>query len=112
MSYKKNMHPSVSKAEIQVFQELSKRGLTKGMVTQQPVVLKLTIPDFMWNEKRKVVYLDGQQVHQQKQEYDEEIKNLLEIRGWSVLRITYNPPLTEAELEKVTNQIQDFVGEM
>ena len=53
------MHPKVSRAEIDVFKSLSAAGLTTGMVTQQPIILKSTIPDFCWMEKRKIVYLDG-----------------------------------------------------
>jgi len=40
------MHPKVSRAEIEVFKSLSMAGLTSGMVTQQPIILKSTIPDF------------------------------------------------------------------
>ena len=110
MSYKKRLHPSVSNAELEVFKELSRRDLTKGMVTQQPIILKATIPDFMWKEKRKSVYLDGQ-VHRKRQEKDEEIDNLLEIKGWNVLRIPYDAPLTKEKLTEITNQIQTFIGE-
>ncbi len=53
------MHPKVSKAEIEVFKALSAAGLTSGMVTQKPIVLKATIPDFCWFSKRKIVYLDS-----------------------------------------------------
>ena len=42
------MHPQVSKAEIEVFKALSAKGLTRGMVTQKPIILKSTIPDFCW----------------------------------------------------------------
>ena len=48
------MHPKVSRAEIEVFKALSVAGLTSGMVTQQPIILKSTIPDFCWIEKRKI----------------------------------------------------------
>jgi hypothetical protein len=53
------MHPKVSTGELQLFRALSLAGLTGGMVTQKPIVLKATIPDFCWPEKRKIVYLDG-----------------------------------------------------
>jgi len=34
------MHPKVSQAEMAVFQALSMAGLTTGMVTQKPIILK------------------------------------------------------------------------
>jgi len=112
LSYKRHMHPKVSKAEIEVFKALSAAGLTGGMVTQKSIVLKLAIPDFCWLNKRKAVYLDGLQVHSsdRQQERDEEVCKLLEAKGWKVLRIPYEPPLSERELQKIVAAIKDFVG--
>jgi very-short-patch-repair endonuclease len=112
VSYKKRMHPKVSKAEIEVFKALSAAGLTSGMVTQKPIVLKLTVPDFCWLNKRKAVYLDGLQAHSgdKQRERDEEICDLLEAKGWEVLRISYEPPLNGKELQKIVASIKDFVG--
>jgi very-short-patch-repair endonuclease len=106
------MHPRVSKAELQVFRALSEAGLTRGMVTQKTIVLKVTIPDFCWLNKRKAVYLDGLQVHSgdKQQQRDEEVCDLLEAKGWEVLRIPYEPPLTDKELQKILVTIKEFVG--
>jgi very-short-patch-repair endonuclease len=106
------MHPRVSKAEIDVFKSLSAAGLTTGMVTQQPIILKSTIPDFCWMEKRKIVYLDGNPVHKKDKalERDEEITDLLIAQGWDVLRIPYDPPLTEKGLAKVMATIKQFLN--
>ena len=106
------MHPKVSKAEIDVFKALSTQGLTSGMVTQQPIILKSTIPDFCWMEKRKIVYLDGIPVHRKDKaiERDEEIDDLLTAQGWDVLRIPYQPPLTEKGLEKIMAKIKQFLN--
>jgi very-short-patch-repair endonuclease len=107
------MHPKVSKAEIEVFKALSAAGMTRGMVTQKTIVLKLTIPDFCWLNKRKAVYLDGLQAHSgdKQQKRDEEACGLLEAKGWEVLRIPYEPPLSGKELEKIVATIKNFVGE-
>jgi very-short-patch-repair endonuclease len=106
------MHPKVSRAEIEVFKSLSMAGLTSGMVTQQPIILKSTIPDFCWMEKRKIVYLDGKPVHRKEKqiERDEEIDNLLTAQGWDVLRIPYDPPLTQKGLEKIMVTIKQFLN--
>jgi very-short-patch-repair endonuclease len=106
------MHPKVSKAEIEVFKALSMAGLTTGMITQKPIILKSTIPDFCWTEKRKVVYIDGIPVHSKDKqlEKDEEIDNLLTAQGWDVLRIPYDPPLTEKGLQQIMLTIKRFLN--
>jgi len=105
------MHPQVSNGEIELFKALSQAGLTGGMVTQKPIILRSTIPDFCWTEKRKVVYLDGKQVHSKDKQIqkDEEIDNLLELQGWDVLRIPYDPPLTQKALQEIMATIKQFL---
>ncbi len=112
MGYKNRMHPKVSKAEIDLFKALSAEGLTGGMVTQRSIVLKSTVPDFCWLNKRKAVYLDGAQVHStdKAQERDEEIADMLIKKGWEVLRIPYDPPLNESGLREIVATIKRFVG--
>jgi len=111
LSYKDRMHPKVSNAEIEIFKALSAEGLTCGMMTQQPIVLKSTVPDFCWVGKRKIVYLDGAQVHlkDKAQQRDAEIDELLEMQGWEVLRIPYDPPLTEKTLQQIMATIKKFL---
>jgi very-short-patch-repair endonuclease len=112
LSYKECMHPKVSKAEIEVFKALSMAGLTSGMVTQKTIVLKSTIPDFCWLNKRKIVYLDGLQAHSsdKQQQHDEEIFDLLTAQGWDVLRIPYEPPLTQKGLQEIMITIKRFLN--
>lgn len=104
-----NIHPAVSKAEYQVFAELSRKELTEGMVTQKPIILKATVPDFMWIAKKKAVYLDGDKVHKEGDEWDEEVIMLLEKIGWQAIRIPYHAPLTKQALEKIMEQIEAFL---
>ena len=111
MSYKDRMHPQVSKAEIEVFKALSVKGLTGGMVTQKPIILKSTVPDFCWLNKRKAVYLDGKQVHSsdKQKERDEEVIELMEAKGWKVMRIEYEAPLSKKDLIKTIEKIKEFI---
>jgi very-short-patch-repair endonuclease len=111
LSYKARLHPRVSNAELQLFQALSSAGLTGGMVTQKPIVLKATIPDFCWPEKRKIVYLDGKQAHgsDEQQKRDAEIQELLEAQGWDVLRIPYEPPMPETCLQEILVAVKRFL---
>jgi very-short-patch-repair endonuclease len=106
------MHPKVSQAEMAVFHSLSMAGLTSGMVTQKTIILKSTIPDFCWMNKRKIVYLDGTPVHStdRQQERDNQIDDLLEAQGWDVLRIPYQPPLTEKGLQEIMTTIKRFLN--
>jgi very-short-patch-repair endonuclease len=106
------MHPTVSNAEIEVFKALSSAGLTNGMVTQKPIILKSTIPDFCWMEKRKIIYLDGIPVHKKDKaiKHDEEITDLLTAQGWDVLRIPYQPPLTDKNLQQIMATIKRFLN--
>jgi very-short-patch-repair endonuclease len=112
LNYKNRLHPRVSNAEIELFKALSAEGLTGGMVTQKPIILKSTVPDFMWHEKRKVVYLDGVQVHTKDKQCDRdaEIDELLELQGWEVLRIPYDPPLSQTDLQKIVSVVREFLG--
>ncbi len=114
MSYKKNMHPKVSNGEMQLFRALSLAGMTTGMVTQKPIVLKATIPDFCWPNRRKIIYLDGEPVHRDDkvQQKDKEIDELLETQGWEVLRIPYDPPLTDKALGEIMTKVRAFLGEI
>jgi very-short-patch-repair endonuclease len=111
LTWKERMHPRVSKAELEVFKGLSKRGLTIGMVTQRSIILKATIPDFLWAGKKKAVYLDGEQVHEEGDVWDEEVVFLLEKRGWQVLRLRYTAPLTKDKLSEILGEIQAFIGD-
>lgn len=103
---------SVSKAEYAVFAALSQTPTAHGMVTQERIILKSTLPDFCWIEKRKAVYLDGPVHNKDKQiAKDEEIDMLMDLAGWEVLRIKYEPPLCGDVLEMVVNKIKNFIGE-
>ena len=63
-------------------------------------------------EKRKIVYLDGNPVHKKDKaiERDEEITDLLIAQGWAVLRIPYNPPLTDKGLQEIMATIKQFLN--
>lgn len=120
--WKERMHPKVAEAEITVFAELSRLGLTRGMVTQKTVTLMKpdgskieTIPDFMWVLKRKIVYLDGDKIHVWRRiDRDNEIMELLSDNDWQGLRILYHAPLkpNSPELRAVIEQITEFLGEV
>ena len=63
-------------------------------------------------EKRKIIYLDGIPVHKKDKaiERDEEITDLLTHQGWDVLRIPYNPPLSDKGLKEIMTTIKKFLN--
>jgi len=75
------------------------------------IMLRGTVPDFCWPDKKKVVYLDGVQVHTKtKVELrDEEIDTMLKTLGWQVLRVPYTPPLLLSEVDEIVQKIQEFL---
>jgi len=62
--------------------------------------------------KRKIVYLDGTPVHSsdKQQKRDNEIDELLTAQGWNVLRIPYQPPITEKGLAEIVATIKRFLN--
>jgi very-short-patch-repair endonuclease len=96
-----------------LFRALSRAKFRGGMVMQRPIVLRVTLPDFCWPLKKKAVYLDGVQVHRKAhvERRDEEINTLMTQRGWQILRIPYEPPLTPHEVVHIVDQIREFIGE-
>jgi len=44
------------------------------------------------------------------QQHDEEIFDLLTAQGWDVLRIPYEPPLTEKGLQEIVVAIKRFLN--
>lgn len=109
--WKQRMNVKVSAAEHSVFSALSQRGLTKNIMTQNPICLKQCIPDFMWPDLRMIVFLDGEQIHNKpnRQRKDREIDWLLTKRGWKVLRISYHAPITKGRLKEIVNDIEAFL---
>jgi very-short-patch-repair endonuclease len=86
-------------------------GAKKCRLYEQ-INLASTFPDFMWREKKKVVYLDGVQVHAKSkvEERDERINAMLNEQGWQVLRIVYNPPLSAQDVQRIVWKIEGFLS--
>jgi len=112
MNYKERMHPRVSNAETDLFKELSAQNLTRGMTTQDQIILRATYPDFYWKEHALAVYLDGPcHTHGNVEMRDDVIDNLLELRGVRVLRFPYKPPLKSKMLLEIVGKIREALGE-
>ena len=97
-----------SNAETQLFQDLSRRNLTAGMVTNEMVILRACFPDFMWSKQKLAVFLDGPHHLQDKvEERDTVIDELLELRNWTVLRFPYKPPLSKKKRKEICDAVEE-----
>jgi very-short-patch-repair endonuclease len=96
-----------SNAETALFQDLSRRTLTAGMVTNEMIILRCCFPDFMWSKQKLALFLDGPHHLQDKVEArDTMIDELLEFRGWTVLRFPYKPPLRKSARKAICELIE------
>lgn len=110
MSFRERMHPERSRAETTLEQAFKNAGIADGMETNPLVILKWTYPDFLWREKRKALYLDGEAVHKGKAlERDEENTNLLEIFGFDVKRIRYRGRPSEKRLLEWVTEVKEWL---
>lgn len=88
------------------------------MYTNYPITVKTTEdgrkiqtkPDYWWIYKDKMVYLDGDEVHPEGDLWDEEVVELLKMKGFMVKRIRYHAPLSEWRKREVLDEITVFVG--
>lgn len=96
-----------SNAETDLFKELSIRNLVKGMICNDWIILRACSPDFMWSKQKLAVFLDGPHHLQDKVEArDTTIDELLEFRGWTVLRFPYKPPLRKSARKAICELIE------
>lgn len=104
----------MSNAEIAIFAELSRRRLTKGLVTQHPIAFDFeldrvhgTVVDFQWYRFLYDVFIDGEYVHSKgrQQEKDELIIKALARRGHLVERFRYKAPLSLERKKEICDSI-------
>ncbi len=55
-----------------IVQRTEQSRVNHGHGNPKPIILKSTIPDFCWMNKRKIVYLDGIPVHSSDKQQDNE----------------------------------------
>jgi hypothetical protein len=126
------MRVSVSNAEIDIFYELRRRKLVKGLTRQHPFVLDLkkdivagTTIDFFWGTPEirpyYAVFIDGVAVgktgvpklhlraHQERR--DEMVTAALERRGIHVDRFQYKPPLRKFRKIEICDAIEAALKE-
>lgn len=105
---------SVSVAEIRLACKLQEVSLTGELglrfERQKEFCLLSTKPDFYFSDVNLAVYLDGEQVHRNREERDFELRELLKKRyGCTVRSYSYKAPITKTRLNEITEQIVDDV---
>jgi len=114
MSIKRFVDPaqdiSVSHAEIKIWSKLSHDETIPDILTQKEFCLLSTKPDFYFPTVNLAVYIDGEQVHKNREEKDEELRRLLAKRHSCTVRsYSYKAPITEKRLSEIVDAIRDDV---
>ncbi len=105
MSFRDRMKVAVSRAEDQLAIELQHRGLADGM--QRQVGIPFTYPDFLYQQKRLAIYLDGPPHLKSHQIIkDQRIDEMLIHLGYTVLRFPYKT-MTKTRLKEIVDQIEE-----
>jgi len=104
VNYRERMNVKVSAAETAILQRLNSEGVFP--LTQQPFCLRHTTPDLFFPDINLAVYIDGEQVHRNKEQKDEELRRLLSKRhGCTVRSYSYKSPITKKRLQEIIDQI-------
>ena len=107
MSFKDRMKVQVSDAEIKLDIKLQVRKIR--LERQKQICLWKTTADFYAEvgTKRFAIFLDSDKVHVGKvQDRDERIDEALERQHITVLRYRYTCPISEAELNRIADEIE------
>jgi len=110
MTFRDRMKVSVSHAEDLVTIELQRRGLCTGM--QRHTGVPYTYPDWLWQHKRLLAYLDGPPHMRDHQIQKDELIDQMNIHlGYTALRLPYRTPLSKKRLQEITDQIEKELRE-
>lgn len=120
MNFPECLNVQVSNAEVMVFTELQRRGLTTHLNTQYPFVFDPnkelvygTTIDFYWHHPhRYAVFIDGKAVHlrSRQERRDELVTAALEKRGIKVDRFLYRAPLRKRRLKEIVEKIEGVLN--
>jgi hypothetical protein len=101
---KAHMSPQHSKMEGIVIASLIESGVT-GIIQDRHFCVQETIPDIYLPAQNLAIYLDGEAVHNGKQDRDEQLRDLLKRRhGVNFLSFSYDST-SQKEVDRVTKEI-------
>jgi len=99
---------SISNAEIEIQKELYNKGL-ESFYCQKQFYKLVTVADFYFPDVNLAVFIDGEQVHQNKEIQDSSKRDFVRSQGCTVREISYKAPLTKKRLAQIVDQIVDDV---
>jgi very-short-patch-repair endonuclease len=105
---KAHMTPQHSKMEEQVLTKLVEKGI-RNISQNREFALLTTTPDYFLPSKNIAIYLDGKDVHQNRTDRDERLREMLEHRGIKVYSIMYEST-SEKEIMRITKAILDYIA--
>ena len=99
---------SISNAEEDIMWTLS--GYDLGIIETQKKFYKLiTVADFYFPDVNLAIFIDGEQIHQNKELQDSSKRDFVRSQGCTVREISYKSPLTKKRLAEIVYQIVDDV---
>ena len=98
---------SISNAEMDIRIALTNKGLQPYI--QQPFYKLITVADFYFPDVNLAVFIDGEQIHQNKELQDSSKRDFVRSQGCTVRVYTYKSPLTKKRLAEIVSQIVDDV---
>jgi len=104
------MKVAVSNAEVEVLQELSRRGLYPE--SQKYICLHKCIPDFYFDSQQLCIFIDGPpHAKPRRIDRDDGIDELLRKRGFKVARFGYKGKLSQERLKAIVDEIEKLCKE-
>ena len=113
MSYKRFVPPdrdqSVSNAEMKIRDALWNREVY-GVTTQHKFYKLITSADFYFSDINLAVFIDGEQVHKDKEFADQYKRDLVaKLYGCKIRVCSYKYPITKKRLSEIVDLIADDV---
>jgi len=108
MTFRERMKVAVSKAEVAVHCELTRRHLYPE--AQYSVCLYSTTPDFYFHDQKLCIFIDGPpHAKPRRIDRDNGVDELLRKRGFKVARFPYKGTLTKQRLDQICSEIQEMM---
>jgi len=108
MSFRDKMKVPISRAEVDIHVELTRRHLYPE--SQYKICLSSCTPDFFFHNQKLCVFIDGAPHEKAKRiDRDNGVDDVLRRRGFKVARFPYRGKLSKTRLNEICNEIQELV---
>ena len=93
----------------QSFNGYIKWKLSSSGLSDMEISIRTTWPDKCLPNRKIVLYLDGDKVHDLDNLWDRTVDETLRRRGWTVLRERYHMPITQQRLKEIVSLVADML---